>query len=339
MSLRGKATASKASKMPKYYSSFAAGFEQLAHEFLAADLPLNDVQVLEGALVYDTPAKPDVIREIKYFKNSFLVLGAADGFESLERFAASVSENMPKIHAPWGARTFHTVQMECNAPVSIPGDLKAKLIDGIKMRTRLRFCSGHGDVEFWLSLRKDGRGFFMQKLTKTINPMAGELEPHVAATLCRASGMAADDIFIDPFCGRGMIPLMRARMSPYHGIFASDINPDLIAALRLKAKSIKNSKIQKSFFIKIGDFLENKFESDFADAIVTDPPWGLHASITPDFYPRIFAEFARILKPGGRLVLLSGRETEMPQSALSQIVQYDVLIHGRKATVRIFTKQ
>jgi SAM-dependent methyltransferase len=326
--------------MPKYYSSFAAGFENLASEFLAADIPLDNVQILQGALVYDTPAKPDVIREIKYFKNSFLVLDMADGFKSLTAFTTAIAENTPKIHAPWKARTFHIVQMEYNTPVAISNDLKAKLIDAIKLRTRLRYCSGHGHVEFWISLRKDGTGFFMQKISKSPNPAAGELEPHIAALLARASAPKEDDVFIDPFCGSGAIPLARARMMPYRGIFAVDINPDLIAALRLKAKSIKNSKVQKSFFIKIGDFLENKFDDDFADAIVTDPPWGLHMEIDTDFYVRIFAEFARILKPGGRLVTLTARDTEIPaQPALLMHAQYDVLIHGRKATLRIFVKQ
>ena len=326
--------------MPKYYSSFATGFENLAREFLSADVPLNDAKVLEGALVYDTPVKPDIIREIKYFKNSFLVLDIADGFKNLEEFAAAIAEDMPKIHAPWGARTFHISFAEQNQPVAINNDLKAKLVDAIKLRTRLRFCSGHGHVEFYFSVRADGQGFFMQKLTKAPAAAKGELEPHVAALLACASAPKDDDIFIDPFCGSGAIPMMRARIAKYRGIFAVDINPDLIAALRLRARSIKNSKIQKSFFIKIGDFFENKFEDNFADAIVTDPPWGLHQEIGGDFYARTMPEFARILKPCGRLVLLTARDTEIPASpALQGDAQYDVLIHGRKATLRIFTKQ
>ncbi|MCL1786006.1 MAG: hypothetical protein FWG39_02550, partial [Alphaproteobacteria bacterium] len=88
-----------------------------------------------------------------------------------------------------------------------------------------------------------------------------------------------------------------------------------------------------------GDFFENKFESDFADAIATDPPWGLHMEIGPDFYTRAMNEFARILKPGGRLVILSARETDVPaHPSLCPAGQYNVLIHGRKATLRIFSK-
>ncbi|MCL1786337.1 MAG: hypothetical protein FWG39_04315, partial [Alphaproteobacteria bacterium] len=224
--------------MPKYYSSFAAGFEQLAHEFLAADMPLDKAQILEGALVYDTSAKPDAVREIKYFKNSFIVLDMADGFKNLTNYAAAIAENTPKIHSPWGARTFHIVFSESGTPAAMDGALKARLVDTVKHRTRLRFCSGHGDVEFWIILRKDGTGFFMQKITKSKGqPAAGELESHVAALLARATNPAPGDVFIDPFCGSGAIPLARARMAPYTGIFASDINPDLIAALRLKAKS------------------------------------------------------------------------------------------------------
>ncbi|MCL2737704.1 MAG: methyltransferase [Alphaproteobacteria bacterium] len=325
--------------MPKYYSSFAAGFEKLVHEFLAADIQLDNAKVLEGAIVYDTPAKPDVIREIKYFKNSFLVLGEAAGVKNLEEFAARLAENTPKIHAPWKARDFHLSFSYRNTPVKIDGASKARLVDAVANRTRLRFRSGHGDVEFWISVREDGAGFFMQRLTPSQTTAPGELESHVAAALCRASAPKEDDIFIDPFCGSGAIALTRARMMPYRGIFAADIDPEIIADLRLRARSIKNSKIQKSFFIKIGNFLENKFDDNFASAIVTDPPWGLHTDIDADFYPRVMAEFARILKPGGRLVLLTARDIEMPvQPALSETAGHKVLIHGRKASLRVFSK-
>jgi len=325
--------------MPRYYSSFAAGFEALASDSLGRDVPLQAMRILEGALVYDTFAKPDVIRAIKYFKNSFIVLQEAAGVQSLENFAGAVTDNMPKIHAPNLARTFHIVSFYKNQPVGLDGAIKARLIDAIAGRTRLRYCSGHGDVEFWLTARGDGTGFFMQRITGGQDVKAGELEPHIAALLCLAGGPKDEDIFIDPFCGSGAIPLARARLMPYRGIFAMDIDAALTGALKIKVKAIKNSKIQNSFFIKAGDFLAGKFDSGFADAIVTDPPWGLHEQISADFYTRAIGEFVRVLKTGGKLVLLTAREIEIPpHPALTQTAQYDVLIHGKKASVRVFAK-
>ena len=97
--------------------------------------------------------------------------------------------------------------------------------------------------------------------------------------------------------------------------------------------------MQKSFFVKHEDFLTNKFDDDFFDAIATDPPWGLYKNIAPDFYAKIFLEFARILKPGGRLVLLIERDVKIPRDAkLLPKKKFDVLIHGKKATTYIFSK-
>ncbi|MDR1072035.1 MAG: hypothetical protein LBL21_05335, partial [Rickettsiales bacterium] len=112
---------------------------------------------------------------------------------------------------------------------------------------------------------------------------------------------------------------------------------DLAAALRMKVRAIKNSKIQKSFFVKTGDFFQNQFDDNFADAIATDPPWGSYQKIGGDFYANTMNEFARILKPGGRLVVLTAREMILPpHEKLTRAEKFDVLIHGKKATVHIY---
>jgi len=321
----------------KYFSTFASGFEELAAEFLVDDFAPPRARKMSGAIVYECSAPPSEIQKIKYFKNSYLVVkeySDAAGLESMTGAAIPA-----KIHAPARARSFSLVLSDKNKLTAVSGASRARLVAGIERATGLKYKSSAADVEFLMTLRDDGNGFLLQRITKSSeSPAEGQLESHIAHLLVRASAPKDRDVFIDPFCGSGAIPLARAA-TRFHGIFAMDIDAALIKNLKARVAKIKNSKMQKSFFAKTGDFLKNEFEDNFADAIVTDPPWGEFQKINADFYACAFREFAKILKTGGRLVILTGRETAMPTpSALSKTTEYSVLIHGKKAKAAVYVK-
>jgi len=290
-----------------------------------------------GAIAYETDAAPDAVRKIKYFKNSFVIL-AAQAAANLEELAAQA--NIKNIKAPPAARSFGVVFSDANDLKSVDGAVKARLIDRIQRQTGLAYRPGPADVEFWLMLRSDKAGYLLQRITKSHRQVLapGELEPHVATMLVRASNPKQGEIFIDPFCGRGAIPLARAKIAKYRGIFSIDIEPGVIAALRSKVRAIRNGRIQRSFFVKKGDFFKNTFHKYYADAIVTDPPWGLYQKVEDNFYAVMMAEFGRIMKPGGRLVVLAARGIELPpHRRLIFVESFPVLIHGKKAAVHIFS--
>ncbi|MDR2769829.1 MAG: methyltransferase [Rickettsiales bacterium] len=322
--------------MRKYYSTFAAGFENLAARFLEADLPgVKNIKKMEGALAYEADAEPDDIKAAKYFKNTFAVLREFAG-KSLEEMGAMIGG----AAAPKAARTFKLVVSDSGELVSMDGAAKAKLVDSIGRQSGLSYRVGAGDIEYWLLRRADGSGFFMRRLTKThAAPAAGELEPHVAMLLVRASEPVSGEKFIDPFCGHGSIPLARSRIGKYRAIFALDIDAQEICALRSRIRALKNARVKKSLFVKHLDFFENRFIKKYADAIVTDPPWGKYGRVDADFYGRMMIEMERILRPGGKLVILTAREIKLPlPPLLEEKESHDVLIHGKKASVRLFAR-
>ena len=323
--------------MKKYFSTFAAGFEKPVERFLREDISPKDIRAMSGAIAYETAAPPSEIQKIKYFKNSYLVVGEYSGAKDLEEVAAIPP---PKIPVPARARSFKLLVLERNKLVAVSGGSKAKLVSLLERRTGLKYGASSADVEFLLTFRDDGNVFLLERVTKSpIETERGELEPHVANILVRACRIAPGDIFIDPFAGSGAIPLARAAAGPYRGIFAMDIDAENAKKLKARVSKIRNSRMQKSFFVKARDFLENKFDGNFADVMATDPPWGEFQKIGADFYQRVFAEFARILKPGGCLILLVGREVRLPtEKDLIKNAEYDVLIHGKKAKVLTFAK-
>jgi tRNA G10 N-methylase Trm11 len=149
-----------------------------------------------------------------------------------------------------------------------------------------------------------------------------------------------DDVFLDPFCGYGGIALERALASPYRFVFVSDGDAEKLAAVRAALSGKAFERRRKTIFPKVRDALDSGgFDAGFVTAIATDPPWGLYeggmaADEAGTLLRGFLAESARLLAPGGRLVLLVARSATVdPGSAFAQRERLDVLVSGKKARV------
>ena len=333
----------------RYISTVIAGCENIITDFLRDDI--DDIKILNtlnGLIVYETKTDTDSICNLKYLNNTFIVLKTFDNLSVkdttvINKMISETLTDYKSIRIP--NRPINTFKIfasyESNL-VSPSGHTVSQLIDKIKQTTKSKYNSIGADTEFWFMARSEKIGFFALRITKNKKKLsAGELRPEIAYILCRLSKPNDNDVFCDPFCGSGAIPLERSRIADYRGIFAMDIDPNLISALKAKTKKIKNAKFNKSFFIKCQDFLNNSFEDNFIDVIVTDPPWGYFQNISDDFYDLIMAQFARIIKPNGRLVLLTAQKEKMQNipAVFKLINKYDILLSGQKAGIFVFIKK
>jgi tRNA G10 N-methylase Trm11 len=221
---------------------------------------------------------------------------------------------------------------------------------GINMEVKISKASGllvdrvKPDLEFWFLYRSEKIGFFMLRLTKHASTEKllnkGELRPELSYTLCLISGPDDNDIFIDPFCGYGSIPMARSLISPADMIFAADIDKENVRTLKLKSVRQKDGR---PVFVKHMDALNMKtFEDGFADKIVTDPPWGIYENVGMDievFYYQMMQEFYRILKINGIAVILTAKKAEFENvllvfgNKLDLCKKYDILVSGKKASI------
>ena len=87
-------------------------------------------------------------------------------------------------------------------------------------------------------------------------------------------------------------------------------------------------------------------EDDSIDRIITDPPWGMYDAERYGnllaFYVDFMCEFARVLRPGGTLVMLSAAKAETMRASreagLVPTGKLDILVNGKKASIFRYRK-
>jgi tRNA (guanine6-N2)-methyltransferase len=194
------------------------------------------------------------------------------------------------------------------------------------------------DAEFFLTVRlSDDR--MRHREYKTAHRPAS-LRASSAAALAWLSEPREDDVVLDPFCGAGTILIERAHMGRYSMLLGSDRDSAALAAARVNV-GVRYKPIQLENWdagaLPLGDAS--------VDKIVTNLPWGLRYGSHGEnrkLYPLWFREFARVLKSGGILVMLTAewrlmRDLERTRKITpSKIIRVSVL--GKPAAIYICRK-
>ncbi len=331
--------------MPRYFANLIPGAQEIAAAILRQRLAPN-LSILaqsSGAIEFETPV-PYSSLNLFCCNNIFLVLAAAHvkpDLAGLERFLRSLPENPGCLWdqaAPLGkGKTFRVVTSCQNQLVSVSPEAKRALERKIAGETGLRLNRGLPDVEFWVSLRRDGSAHFLKRLSrhraydKLLHP--GELHPELAYMMCWLSKPNHRDIVADPFCGYGAIPVQRAKRFPFCQLFAFDTDAGALSLAREKLPRRENLVVAKHNALRLAEALPRKG----VDAIITDPPWGLYEDLgieLAQFYRQMLDSFAEVLRSGGRAVVLTAGKWELEKAlAGSEFVRgerYDILVSGKK---------
>lgn len=337
-----------------YASTFISGLQDVVPAMLAHSLPRAEIQrLLDGMVIYRTGAGPGALAALRFTNNTFEVLRTFDrlGRDPIREMAARVARDKglrraihQSLTAAEAGKTFRLIASDENRFVAMDERLRQAIEAGISGVKGLRVHRAKPDLEFWLLHRRSGAGFFLKRLTSHTAYeeilAKGELRPELAYTLCFLSEPDPGDIVLDPFSGSGAIPFERDRAFPYNMIFAADKDPDQVRTLRQRLKSIKT---RDTVIAKRQDALAMAgFEDGFIHKIVTDPPWGYVEDVgmpLNDFYDRMLAEFSRVVRPGGLMVVLTAQKAVMARTlaqrrpALALLETHDILVSGKKAAI------
>jgi len=333
-----------------FYAAFIPGLQNLIAE--TVEQRLSDVKIrklLDGAVLFETETSYDKLNFF-CFNNIFAVVSImehAEGSNALEKHIKSainsgggeeiIANNSGKI------KSFRIVFSRENIPASVDEKLRVEAEKYISRICALKIDRSLPDTEFWFLFRRVEGGadfsLFMKRLTlrpsweKSLHK--GELPPPLAWALCRIARLSHGETILDPFCGYGSIP--NAALKHFHitKFIAcdSDEKAALFTAARFKEKNRDDFVLHHCDFYSLPSLVEEKS----VDAIVTDPPWGHYREINDDaFYEKMFAVFEKLLKDGGRVVVLCANREGLLKAVPGCFVlenSVPILLSGKKTVI------
>lgn len=147
--------------------------------------------------------------------------------------------------------------------------------------------------------------------------LSGMLPPKIALimiNLAQLKKMSA--VIVDPFCGSGTV-ISEALLLGYNNLFASDISIKAIEDTRINVSWLKELYSIKDFRLKLlvknVTNLSKFIKSNYVDAVITEPYLGPQRGLInfkiinknlEDLYSTAIAEFHKVLRPGGRVVMI-----------------------------------
>ncbi len=142
------------------------------------------------------------------------------------------------------------------------------------------------------------------------------LRTNIAYCLLIMARLTGTETVLDPFCGSGTIPIEAAAAFPNLRILASDRSDEAVEGARANATAAGIA--HRIEFSRLDVFELSRAHAPGAiDSIVTDPPIGVRLGRNMDFlgfYRRFLCQAFVVLKPGGRIVLLTGRRRRLIQA-------------------------
>ncbi len=174
--------------------------------------------------------------------------------------------------------------------------------------------------------------------TYRVTSLPAALKPTIARAMVRLSDPRQDDVFLDPMCGSGTIIIERALAGRYRLLLGGDLAIEAVQATRDNI-----GPRYQPVEIQCWDARTLPLEEDSVSAIVCNLPFGKQIGSmegNQTLYPALLTEWARVLQPGGSMVLLTSerallRRALEQQPAMRMERQVPVLVRGMQAAISV----
>ena len=167
--------------------------------------------------------------------------------------------------------------------------------------------------------------------------LPASLKPTVARALVLLAGLHPGETVVDPLCGAGTILREAAECVRGLRLAGGDIDPDALEAAR--------ANTGKQALLVRWDATCLPLAGALVDVLITNPPYGRkHEALPglPKLYRQLARECARVLRPGGRAVVLTGEPRELAEAlpkALRIHSKRRLLLRGLPVTAFVIVRE
>ncbi len=339
MSRSGRPTDDK--PLPPLYAMTHGGIEAIAADEITRDLGGEVKKTYRGLVVFRMEELTPALLQLRTTEDVFLLAWGSDSLtykaEDLDTIRTWTArkpdwEHLFKLHHKLrpktkGRPTYHIVCQMQGEHGFRRADAREAFIAGLdgKIPRGWQDSNENAWLEIWLTIysktavcgvRLSDRT--MRHRTYKLDHIAASLRPTVAAAMVRVAGIGPGMTVLDPMCGAGTIlaeaqdvARTRSKGGLVH-VMGGDIDPN--------AMFVSSQNLEKLGPVDLArwDARRLPLEAHSVDRIVSNPPFGKQLSSIDQIgplYEATSAEWDRVLRPGGRAVLLA-----MEQEGLRRIL-------------------
>lgn len=233
-------------------------------------------------------------------------------------------------------------------------DLETAVLRGIQARyPRWRAVDDNAQVEIWANLLGSHLLIGLRLSDRTMRhrykkrvELPASLRPSVAAAMVFLTQPEATDTFMDPMCGSGTILLERLYGGPSKLILGGDVQDDRVNASRQNMPRPRKGRKKRELTIRQWDARQLPLDDSSVDKVATNLPFGKQIGTQQELkglYSAVFSELQRVVKPNGRIVLLSSdyelvKSLMRAQPKLQIATGYSVATLGHWARIHIVNR-
>jgi tRNA (guanine6-N2)-methyltransferase len=323
-------------ELPALYAQVQPGLESVAADEITRDLQGEVKRTERGVVVFRLRAIDEDVLKLRTTEDIYLMAWGtnslsfkAGDLETIKKWTAKKPDwpQLFRIHHAIrpkikGKPTFHLVAQMTGEHGYRRVDALDAMADGLHGIIPVGWVPAEENawLEIWMTingktavsgLRLSDRT--MRHRTYKTDHVAASLRPTVAAAMVRLAGIAPAMTVLDPMCGAGTIlaeaiALCEQRRMRDVKYWGGDIDPNAIFCTQQNLGNRGENKIVR------WDAMELPLSGESVDRIVCNPPFGKQLSspeLIPDLYMDCAKEWDRVLRPGGRAVLLAAEQDEL----------------------------
>jgi 23S rRNA G2445 N2-methylase RlmL len=315
--------------VPACYATALSGLEAVAADEITRDLGGEVKKAEKGVVVFRVPQIGPELLRLRTVEDVYLFAWGTDSLtykaedlKSIRHWTAKEADwqHLLSLHhairpKPKGKPSYRLVTQMGGTHGYRRVDAAKALAQGLAgvFPSSWNPAEENASVEVWLTIRGATAVCGLRLSDKTMRHRAYKVEhqpaslrPTMAAAMVRLAGAAPGDVILDPMCGAGtilaeQIELSKARKAGRVETWGGDRDMNMLRAAASNLHRVGPALLAH------WDATRLPLGTASVDRVVSNPPFGKQLSSPEEIgplYRAVVREYDRVLRPGGRAVLL-----------------------------------